>query len=148
MDGLLTAMIRSLESTEEKLVRGPVQMDNPQHLLEIKAKRKFNEVGFLADEIKKAQLDRDKILKKSGRNNKTGELEAIIKEGVLDLTKEVEELRRLYAEIGKDPAELSKIEKVVATLVFQEDIDGEKYNTKLLQPKESLGNELSDMSLL
>lgn len=148
-DGFISSLLKSLESNESQLARGPVLPDDHKKILAATADMKLSEVGFLAAEIAKTQKERDQAVKKAGKNQKVKELDEIIREGVVDLTKEVERLRRIYAELGKDPADLAKIEKTVATLVFQEDIDGIGYGAKLsknISQDESC--ELKDLSLL
>lgn len=151
--GLISAMLRSLESNDHSLAeKKPANGKGDAaawRVMHEKANIKKVEVDILANEIANVQTERAALLKKSSKSKKIDELGAIIKEGVVDLTKEVQELRRMYAELGKDPSDLTKVEHIVATLVFQEEIDGS--GTGIILNKGSTDEEyceLKDLSLL
>ena len=151
--GLISAMLRSLESNDHSLAEKKPANDKDDttawRVMHEKANIKKVEVDILAKEIANVQTERAALLKKSSKSKKIDELGAIIKDGVVDLTKEVQELRRMYAELGKNPSDLTKVEHIVATLVFQEEIDGSGTGIRLNKGStDEEYCELKDLSLL
>ena len=117
---------------------------------EQKIKMKLDEVQFFFQEIKKTQNERGKLInKKQGSSPKVRELDQIITEGVTDLGKEIDLVRALYLELGKDLVELEAIQRKFNELSFQENSESHGAGANLIQRSYQDGHsELQDMSLL